>query len=134
MIPKLLETMHHDHQAWRSENGLWRDEVRNWRNELNKVKSDLPRLQADVDAHERALADQAAAFRLYDEQLSKQEHIVATCQAGAPCEDQPPMPCRHANEEVDHQQQADRHDRIKQHHYRVMKHWRALMKAFAEAM
>jgi hypothetical protein len=134
MIPKVLETMHQDHVAWRSENGLWRDEVRNWQYELYNVKSDLPRLQADIDAHERALADQATAIRLYDEKLSKQEHVVATCQAGAPCEDQSPLPYRHAGEEVLHQQQSDRHERIKQHHYRVMKHWRALMKAFAEAM
>ena len=34
MIPKVLETMHQDHVAWRSENGLWRDEVRNWQYEL----------------------------------------------------------------------------------------------------
>lgn len=134
MTSELRETLHNDHTAWRSESDLWRDEVRNWQHQLYEVKTDLTRLQSYIDAHEFALVDQAEAIRQYDERLSEHEHIVAKCSAGASCEDQPPMLCRHADEESLHQRQVERRDRIKQHHYRVMKNWRALMKALAEAM
>lgn len=132
MISKIAESMHHQHLEWKSENDLWLDEVRTWQFELYKVKSDAARLQANLENHERALAAQAEAIRVYKERIGKEERILATDQA---CCDKQLLPdTRFAHEVELHQKESERHNRIKRHHRQVMKQWLKLMNVLGESM
>ena len=132
MSSAIEEELHRCHRDWSSENGLRRDEARNWQYELYQMKTDLPRLKTAIDCHEAALAEHAMNIRLYDAMLAEQEHIVAVSHGKPFCDDLPDLGNRIEREESVHWKHADRHDLLKQHHYDVMKHWRALMKAFSE--
>ena len=130
MYATLPETMHKDHLAWRSENSLWCDELRTWQYNFYKAKGDLPRLEEYIEAHERALANHAAAIRFYEDQLQQHEHRLAS-EANGKAE-----PCAtglsHEEEAIRHRQQAEMHTRIKTHHHKVMKNWRSLIKTLQE--
>jgi multidrug resistance efflux pump len=133
MIANLTEIMHQLHTQRRAENGLWRDEVRNWEYDLYNVRSQVPSLQADFVSHERALAEQATAIRNYNDQLTRQEHLLAAGVASQPeCDAE--LQCRQAEEAELHRSETAHFERVKRHHYNVMKHWRALVKALNEPM
>jgi hypothetical protein len=123
------QEMHVIHREWMSENLLRRSEIRNWQYEFYQLTSELPKLQNAIKCHEAALADHAMHVRLYDAQLAEQEHalVVGLDQSGD--NHMSDLTKRITLEECGHQQHADRHDLLRLHHYEVLKHWRALMKA-----
>jgi hypothetical protein len=129
MSAAMEQELHNVHREWISENGLHRDEVRNWQYELYNMKSELPRLKAALDCHESALAEHAKDAREYGMVLAAEEHIVAASHGRTPCEDVPDLCTRIAHEEQLHLKHADQHDLLKEHHYEVLKHWRALLKS-----
>jgi hypothetical protein len=124
----LEQEMHATHREWMSENALRRSEARNWQYEFYQLQNELPKLQVAIACHAVTLAEHAAGVRDYDVQLAEQEHVLAA-DVAAHHESLPELATRIALEESDHLHQAECHDLLKLHHYEVLKHWRALMKA-----
>jgi hypothetical protein len=130
LMPSALEhELHNAHREWNSENNLYRDEVRIWRYELYNMKTELSRLNVALDCHENCLAEHARGIREYARAISADEHIVAACPSATPCEDVPLLCSRIAHEEQTHLKHADQHELLKQHHFEVLKRWRALVKS-----
>jgi hypothetical protein len=125
-----IESQHADHQNWIRENALWRDEIRCWQHQLKTALKNLGTLHDAIKEQEKNLSVHAAAIRVCEQELGAHEHVlaIATQQGGQ-------LPTteslEHSREAARHAAQQHAHERLKQHHHKVMKQWNALVIALA---
>jgi hypothetical protein len=128
MAAAMHQEMHQDHLAWKSGNDLWRDQLRTWEYDAFKAKETVPRVLKEIENHEQALAQHAAAIRLYEQQVLEHEHAICSQEEGGG--DAPTaMAAAHGEEAARHREQSERYQTLKTRHHEIMKHWHALLKA-----
>lgn len=124
-----LNTMHHDHGEWKSENALWHDQLREWEAEIAAAIDATAKVKQALEAHQRSLRTHAAAIRLHEQAPAAHEHrLVEFVNQGvgfAACCTEP----MHCKEALTHTEQRTVHETMKREHHALMARWSLLLKA-----
>jgi hypothetical protein len=126
--------MHTDHQQWTIEEALWEDEARIWRKEMDAALAELKKLEAVLHDEHASLDAHAEAVHDLRQKRSSHEWALADYERGGCDQTLIALAKKHEREAEEHLQRRHAHERVRQHHHKVMAYWRLLFKALSKEM
>lgn len=128
------ETMKADHQTWLAAHARWRQDIDRWQAEHKSAVARLAEMQKTVQKHAECLEEHAKAFRKFEEAIMMHNREISKQLSGSNEQPHDVVANRHQEQEGVFSRQQDAHERIKNHHERVMAQLNALEASAAAAV
>jgi hypothetical protein len=122
--------MHRDHQYWLKDGAFWRDEISLWKEDAQKALGDMTQLEnalrelvQSICAHEESVNQHLVKITTHEHSVSEFEQKRAGDSLQLLT-----LAKAHKQEEADHVQQRQAHERLKKQHHTIMAQWNMLLK------